>query len=83
VPFSIISSAVSHFVSYPLQKIKNRIDLEHSKLLAYKKVSIREAIKLCRKEEAGLMAGVWSPLSIAKVGQGAMVLAIYQLISNH
>jgi hypothetical protein len=64
-------------VSYPLQKIKNRIDLEHSKLLAYKKVSIREAIKLCRKEEAGLMGGVWSPLSIAKVGQGAMVLAIY------
>ena len=63
--------------------MKRRIDLEHSKLLAYKQVSIKEGIRLCRKEDAGLMGGVWSPVSLAKVGQGAIVLGLYQLISHN
>ncbi len=83
LPLSFVSSALSHFISYPIANVKRRIDLEHTKLLAYKKVSIREGIRLCRKDEAGLMGGVWSPVSVARVGQGAIVLAIYQLISHN
>ncbi len=41
IPLSLLSSTMAHFASYPFLKVRNAIDLKHSKLLAYKHISIR------------------------------------------
>ena len=77
VPLSIMSATAAHLASFPLFRLRNVIDLEHSKLLAYRQISIREGMKLVRADKDGFMGGAWSTLNKVRVGQASMVLALY------